>query len=526
MLECYEAITTVADVPGLHAARRPEQTALIFGDRRVSYRELALRSNQVANGLIDLGLQAGARAGLIGFDCDKSYEVLFGCAQAGIVLVPVSWRLEPDEITYILQDAEVEVLFVSAEAIATIEPLMGSCRRLRTLIVLDASVNRHIAYDTWRDACAPDRTQQAINPAQALVQVYTSGTSGRPKGVVLAHRGFIDLFREIERAGDEFIDWQPDDASLLALPTFHVGGLWWAINGLINGIQNVVMTTFNPTLALELIEKHRVTKLAFVPAMLRFILSEPACSHADVSSVRLVIYGGSPMPRPILEKSQRLFKCRFAQNYGLSETSNMAVFLPPTAHGDLSDARLNAAGRPLRGVSVRILDRHGRELPAGEVGEIAFKTPGSMLEYWRLPQETAETLVEGWVHTGDAGYVDVDGYVYITDRIKDLIISAGENIYPAEIERVLMEHPDILDVAVIGVPDDRWGEVPAAYVVKRPQAALTRSTVLAYARKRIAGFKLPRTVEFIDKLPRNASGKTLKRVLREPHWLGRERRVN
>jgi acyl-CoA synthetase (AMP-forming)/AMP-acid ligase II len=526
MLEYYDAVATLADIPDLHADRRPEQPALIFDGRPTSYRDLATRSNQVANGLIALGLEPGARVALLGYDSEKSYELLFGCAKAGLVMVSINWRLEAGEVSYILQDSDAEVLFVSPEQASAIEAFLPACSRLKTVIALSGPAGSHVAYDAWRDRQATDRPPLRIDPSQPVVQVYTSGTSGRPKGVVVAHRCFLDLVREIVRAGDELVDWKDGDVSLVALPTFHIGGLWWAVHGLLNGAQNIVLRTFNPALALECIQKYRTTKLAFVPAMIRFMLSEPASRETDFSSVEVVLYGGSPMPRPILEKAVALFKCPFVQNYGLSETANMAIYMSASEHRDLSNPRLKAAGKPLRGVSVRIVDDKGRDLPPGKPGEIVFKTPTVMLEYWKLPKETAKTLVDGWLHTGDAGYLDEDGFVYVTDRIKDVIISAGENIYPAEIERVLAEHPDIDDIAVVAAPDDRWGEVPIAYVVRRPGSTLTKGDVLGYARKKIAAFKMPRTVEFIDKLPRNPGGKILKRVLREPHWAGREKRVN
>lgn len=526
MLEFYEAVATLADIPDLHAARWPERTALIFEDRTISYGELAERSNQVANALLAEGLALGTRVAMLGYDSERSYEVLFGCAKAGMVIAPINWRLEPSDIAYIIQDSDAELLLIAPEMAALVEGFLADCARLRRVVVLSGDCGRHTGYENWRNGQRASRPELDIAASTPVVQVYTSGTSGRPKGVVLPHGSFIDLIREIVRAGDELIDWKTEDTSLLALPTFHVGGLWWAIQGMINGARAVVLPTFTGGRSLEAIPKYGITKLAFVPAMLRFLLSEPAAANTDVSSVELVIYGGSPMPRPILEKATALFKCRFSQNYGLSETCNMAIFMSSSEHRDLSNPKLDAAGKPLRGVSVRIIDDQGRDLPPRQIGEIAFKTPGRMLEYWKLPQETARTLVNGWVHTGDAGYVDEDGFVHVTDRIKDVIISAGENVSPAEIERVLMQHPDIDDVAVVGIPDDRWGEVPMAHVVKRPGSELTKAQVLAFARKRVAGFKQPRVVEFIERLPRNPSGKILKRVLREPYWVGREKRVN
>ena len=525
MIEHYDAIATLADIPDHHARITPDRVALIAGERRVSYAELAERSDRVARALVDAGLGRRSRVAMLGADSDRSYELLFGCAKAAMVMLSINWRLEAGEIAYIVEDAEAELLFVTPEMAAIAEAFAASCPRLKAVIRLDDT-----AYPTWRDAAPAGAAtvcrRPAIEPAQPVVQVYTSGTSGRPKGVVLSHRCFLEVIREVVRAGDELIAWRPGDVTLLALPTFHVGGMWFAIHGMVTGATGVVMKAFNAAAALALIEQYRVTKVAFVPAMIRFMLSEPTSRSADLSSVDQLIYGGSPMPPPLLAKARAWFKCPFNQNYGLSETANMAVFMPSSEYHDLANPRLEAAGKPLRGIAVQILDAEGRVLPPGQVGEIALQTAGHMLEYWKLPAETAKTLVDGWIHTGDAGYVDEDGFVYLTDRIKDLIISAGENIYPAEIERVLCQHDDIAEVAVIGVPDDRWGEVPVAIVVRRPGSTLSKADVLSFARKRLASFKMLRTVEFADALPRNSSGKVLRRVLREPYWTGRQKRIN
>jgi long-chain acyl-CoA synthetase len=521
MIEHYDAIATLADIPDHHARITPDHIALIADERRVSWAELAERSDRVARALAVAGLGPEARVAMLGTDSERSYELLLGCAKAAMVMLSINWRLTAGEIAYIVKDAEAELLFVTPEMAAVAEGLAASCPRLKAVIRLDDT-----AYPAWRDAAPAGAGRAAIDPAQAVVQVYTSGTSGRPKGVVLGHRAFLDVIREVVRAGDELIAWRPGDVTLLALPTFHVGGLWFAVHGMVTGATSVVMRAFSAAAALALIEQHRITKVAFVPAMIRFMLSEPTSRTADLSSVDQLIYGGSPMPPPLLEKARAWFKCQFNQNYGLSETANMAVFMPSEEYRDLANPRLKAAGKPLRGIAVRILDAEGRALPPGQVGEIAFQTAGRMLEYWKLPAETAKTLSDGWIHTGDAGYVDGDGFVYLTDRIKDLIISAGENIYPAEIENVLGQHDDIAEVAVIGVPDDRWGEVPVAIVVRRPGSTLSKADVMSFARKHLASFKMLRTVELADALPRNSSGKLLRRVLREPYWAGRDKRIN
>jgi long-chain acyl-CoA synthetase len=522
MLSFYEAARSLADIPGLHATG----TALISEGRHITYPELSSAANRVANALAAHGLSPGARVAFCGLDSEKSYEILFGCARAGMVFVPINWKLHANEIGYIVGNADAEIVFVTPETAQTVRAFFAHLPRLRAAVILRGAAEGFTDYVAWRDAAACDPPRHEVDPGAPVVQVYTSGTSGQPKGVVLTHRGFIDIVREVVRAGDEFIDWTSDDVALLALPTFHVGGLWWAVHGLINKTSNVVMKAFNSAEALAAIADYKVTKLAFVPTMLRFLLSEPAMTSTDLSSVNMIIYGGSPMPGPLLEKAQALFRCRFAQNYGLSETTNMAIFMPPADHAGMTGERRNAAGRPLRGVQIKIIDGTGRALSPGECGEIAIHTPTRMLEYWKRPEATAATLIDGWIHTGDAGYLDADGFLYITDRVKDMIISAGENIYSAELENALQAHPAIDEVAVIGVPDRRWGEVPVAYVVPLPESGLTKAEVMSHARAHIAPFKMIYDVIFIDRLPRNSTGKILKRVLREPHWTGYERRVN
>ncbi|CAN7673231.1 long-chain-fatty-acid--CoA ligase [Trinickia sp. LjRoot230] len=520
----YDAIQTLADVPDLHG----NAPALIFGECTATYDELSANANRVANALVDLGLAPGARIAFVGLDSEKSYELLFGCARAGMVFVPINWKLGVDEIAFVLDDAETQALFVTPELVEAARTWCSKLGRVRTAIVMDSSTSQEgfIDYSTWRDAASTERPTFSATPDAPVVQVYTSGTSGRPKGVVLAHRGFLDLIREIVRAGDEFISWRPGDVGLLALPTFHVGGLWWTVHNLVNASAGVVLKAFGGAAALAAIERHRITKLAFVPAMLQFVLSEPAVASTNLSSVDLIIYGGSPMPAPLLAKAQSVFRCDFAQNYGLSETTNMAIFMPPSEHAAMSGERASAAGRPLRGVQLRIVDRERRDVAPQQRGEIVFNTPSRMLEYWKRPKETAETLSDGWIFTGDAGYLDADGYLHITDRIKDLIISAGENISPAELEQALHMHPQIEEAAVIGIPDRRWGEVPVAYVVTKPDSGLTKGDVMAHARAHIASFKMLYDVFLVERLPRNSTGKVLKRVLREPHWVGHDRLVN
>jgi acyl-CoA synthetase (AMP-forming)/AMP-acid ligase II len=298
------------------------------------------------------------------------------------------------------------------------------------------------------------------------------------------------------------------------------------VRGLALGSTNIVLKAFEPARILEAIPRHRVTRTCMVPAMMQMLLSEPGCEETDFSSLRTIVYGGAPIATPLLERGMKVFGCDFCQIYGMTETGNMAVSLRPADHRTADAPRLLAAGRPLPGVQVRVLTREGRPAAPGEVGEIEVQSPAQMVGYWNRPEETRSTMADGWVRTGDGGYLDRDGFLYVCDRMKDMIICAGENIYPAEIENALRRHDAVADAAVIGVPDELWGESVMAFVVARTGTALEPRAVVRHARRHLADFKVPKTVKVVDQLPRNASGKILKAKLREPFWAGRVRNVN
>jgi acyl-CoA synthetase (AMP-forming)/AMP-acid ligase II len=342
--------------------------------------------------------------------------------------------------------------------------------------------------------------------------MYTSGTTGRPKGVETTHRNFHTLEVAGSAVGPA---WHPGDVSLVCMPLFHIAGAGWALLGLYNGCRNIILPDVVPADILRLIESERVTKTLFVPAVILFLLQEPACATTDFGSLELIEYGASPIAQDVLRRAIEAFGCRFLQLYGLTETTGAVTWLPPEDHDPERGARMASCGKPWGDVELRIVDPAGAALPAGEVGEIVCRTAQVMAGYWNRPEATAAAIRDGWFHTGDAGSVDADGYVYIHDRIKDMIISGGENVYPAEVESALFEHPAIADIAVIGVPDPTWGEVPKAVAVLAPGAHLSLGELQAFARERLAGYKVPKSLEIVDTLPRNPSGKVLKRVLRE-----------
>ncbi len=522
-----EESLVLADVVRRQHARRGDATALVFDGRATSFAELDRRSSRAANALIAEGIGSGARVAFLAKDSDHVYELIFGCAKANAVVLGINWRLAAPEIEFILDDAEAQILFADRALLAKLEPNLAERPHLRAVVSFDRGAPDGTSYVEWRDRHPDDDPSFASDPEQIAVHMYTSGTTGRPKGVMLANRSFFAVIDSMRRAGDPWIGFGADDVSLFNIPSFHIGGLWWAVTTLNAGARAVIMDAFSGWRALELIRDHRVTKVCMVPAMMQLVLLEPNARAVDFSSLTHVVYGGSPISEPLLRQAMATFGCQFAQIYGLTETGNTAVCLRPDDHR-VPDGheRVKAAGRPYPGVRIKVIDGEGNERPPREVGEICIHSPANMLGYWNRDDATRETLRDGWVHTGDAGFLDEEGFVYVCDRVKDMIIYAGENIYPAEIEHVLCSHPAVREAAVIGVPDERWGEEVKAILVLEPGRTVRPAEILGHVRRRLADFKVPRSIDFVESLPRTPSGKVKKAELRAPYWRGRERGVN
>lgn len=519
-------ISTLAELSHSQAQLRGQAIAFWFGSRSSTYSQLNAHANQIANGLLLEGLDENSRVAILGKDSDFHYEVLFGCAKAKTVFTCINWRLSPKEITYILNDSESKILFVTEEYLSLVETILPDLQFITQIIGLNFQHSQWRNFINWRKQFSPEPPALSYSPDDVIVQMYTSGTTGHPKGVLLANRCFFTLMRSMLDQGDEWMDLNPHDKLLVALPQFHMGGIWWAVQGVIVGAQSILIETFVAWQVLELIEKHHITKVEMVPAMLQTTLSEPSCQTTDLSSVQGLLYGGSPISPSLLQRAMAAFKCAFFQIYGMTETGNMAVCLRPEDHDLTRPKLLESAGRPLPNVQIRILDPNNQTLPPTQLGEIWIHSPSNMLGYWKNERATQDVLQNGWIRTGDAGYIDQDGYLFVCDRIKDMIIYGGENIYPAEIENALSLHPAVSEAAVIGVPDERWGELVKAFVVLRPDQNLKQRELINFVRQHIADFKAPKSIEFIDKLPRNPSGKILKRILREPYWQSQQRQVN
>ncbi len=515
---------TLAKLIREQAASIGDHVAFTFEGREHTYGDLDATSSRVARGLLAESVSSGDRVAFLDKNTVELFEMMFGTAKIGAVLCPVNWRLAPPEVAQIINDAQAGVLVVGQEFIPLLDKIEGDLTTVRRILVLGAHPE-HEDYAAWRDRQPADDPGGGLSSDDVALQFYTSGTTGLPKGATLSGRAMHALLPGV----NEFLGLGPDTVSLVVMPLFHVAGTGWALFGLNNGAHNVLLRDVDFGAILEAIPKYGVTDSVFVPAVLQFLLATPGCEDTDFSTLRTILYGASPISEEVLMSSVARFGCKFVQAYGLTETNGAAVVLPAEDHdpNGPNRHRLRAAGIPLPGVELRIAGADDEELPASEIGEVWIKSPANMAGYWNMPEATAAALTpDGWFKSGDAGYLDGDGYLYIADRVKDMIISGGENVYPAEIESVLMAHPGIADAAVIGVPDDKWGEAVKAVLVRAPDTDVADHEIITWCRERLAHYKCPTSVDWTDMLPRNPSGKILKRELREPYWEDRERRVN
>ena len=501
------------------AAERPDRIALREGDRAYSYREVEELTAKVASALIAAGAGKGDRIAWIGKNSDLYFLLLYGAARAGVVMAPVGWRLSPAEWAFIVNDTQAKLVFAGPGFEGLAARLEGKLERAPRIVEAD---------EAWAMIDSAERT--AFAPAQAddaVLQLYTSGTTGHPKGAVLSNRNLFGLRRHSDGLDLPHTHWDDDEAVLVAMPCAHIGGTGLGVMALAAGLPGVVLAEFTPDGVFDAVERHGVTRFFMVPAALHLLLMHPRCASVDYSRLKYILYGAAPIPLDLLRQCIKMFGAQFIQAYGMTETTGTICMLLPEDHDPEGNERMRSAGKPLPGVEVRIVGADGADMPTGEVGEVVTRSSNNMLGYWNLPDATAGTVTDdGWIRTGDAGYLDADGYLFIHDRMKDMIISGGENIYPAEVESAIFGHPAVQEVAVIGVPDPKWGETVKAIVVAKPGMTIDADDVIAWTRDRIAAFKAPRSIDVIDALPRNASGKILRKDLRAPYWEGYERMVN
>jgi acyl-CoA synthetase (AMP-forming)/AMP-acid ligase II len=510
---------TLAGFVDRHAQHKPDGIAIQYGEVQWSWADWASRIRRTAGALRAAGVQRGQCVAFLDKNHPACLEILFAAASIGVVTTIVNWRVIGDELLHVLDDSGARVLFVGAELYAAVEGTVARARGLDRIVVLGGDDDE---YESLLAAAPPAETDSDVADSETALVIYSSGTTGRPKGVLLSQRALVNHSANLAPA----FPFGEGEANLVAMPLFHVGGIGYALFGIRAG-ATTFMTREPDAAALIGAVRGGATHAFFVPPVIARFLDAGEAACAAISGLRHIVYGAAPMPLPLLHRALATWpETNFVQVYGQTELCGAVTALSNADHRDAARPDLQlSAGKAVLGCEIRIVDpESGDRLPAGEAGEIWVRSNQNMTGYLNRPDATADTITgDDWVRTGDIGRLDSDGYVYIEDRLKDMIITGGENVYGPEVESVLLEHPDIADAAVIGVPDDYWGESVKAIVVT--SAHVDADDVIAFCRRQLASYKCPRTVDFTPELPRNASGKILKTTLREPYWQNRARKV-
>ncbi len=504
-LERLADCVALHELARIHSVERPSKIAVADNASSLTYGELFDRAERLAARFRDSGLSPGERIALLAKNDVSFIELSIAASMTGLVLVPLNYRLAQPEIDFILNDCGARILFAgsgygeTARIAASTSPKCGA--------VIDVSTDG--LYGGWAETT--DRwAGQPASGETTIYQLYTSGTTGNPKGALISHNNVITICRN----GVQFLGPFTEDArNLVAMPLFHVAGNGWLFFGLAAGCSNWLVVDLAPETLLETIAEQEITSTLIVPAVIQMLVLNAEAKDMQVLGLKTIVFGASPMPAELLKRAKAVFpETDFIHVYGMTETTCMfGAHDPAQLQAGL---RLESCGRPFPDAEVRIMGPDGQELPAGEIGEIICRTPQMMSGYWNRPEATAKAIRDGWYWTGDAGYVDEEGYLFIRDRIKDMLISGGENVYPAEVENAVLKHPAVADVAVIGVPDEKWGEVGLAVIVMKTGADASDEEIKATVRENLAGFKVPKYIARIDALPRNGAGKVTKDTLR------------
>ena len=507
----------IGDISRLGAKRHPDKTALIMGDDTITYAELENQANRLAWALLAQGVQPGDRVGLLSENSLQFVAIVLASAKVGAYFVPYNFRYSTDEVAYVTGDAEPTVLFAGPGYVDKATSAAAKVKHPPRVVAMEGGNGNSLAHFVDRRPAHPPEV--VVDPESAAMIVYTSGTTGFAKGVLFSHASYVANHFAIAFEGD----LRGSDVSLVALPLFHNGGL----NGvllptlLVGGTAVIAGKGFSPAEQFAAIERHRVTLTMWVPTMLAMLINSGAIERFDTSSLTKIWYGASPISPPVLARARECFHVGFYQLYGMCEIGMTSV-LRPEDHAQ----RAHCTGREMFCADMVLVGENGQPVAFGAVGEIlSARRPLGMIGYWRNEAATIETIQGEWIHTGDLARNEGQGFFTIVDRQKDLIISGGENIYPKEIENVIVDHPAVLEVACFGIPDETWGESVCAAVVLRQAQAVRAEDIIAFCATRLAGYKKPKRVDLLTELPKNAAGKVLKRVLREPHWTARERSI-
>ena len=489
-----------------HAQERPNQVALQSDAVVVTYGQLLFRVARLAAQLVEEGLNPGDRFAVLSKNDVAFCELMMAASRIGAVLVPLNFRLAQPEIEFILRDSGSRLLFAGTEFAATARLVQQRCAACEAVVAISADG----LYGGWIKTA--ERYQAAVRARDTvLFQMYTSGTTGNPKGVLLSQHNVLVMMGNGCR---ELGPFEESSRSLVCMPLFHVAGNSWLFFALAAGCSSELVVNIDPVAILDQIEKSKITCTLLVPTVIQMITAAAEARGLTVRGLKTIAFGASPMPAELLKRARRVFpETDFIHVYGMTEATCMFVSLDPAELR--ANRRLESCGKPFPDAEIMIVDANGDDVPAGVVGEIICRTPQLMVGYWNRPEATAAAIRDGWYHTGDAGYVDEEGFLYIRDRIKDMLITGGENVYPAEVENAVLAHQGIADVAVIGVPDEKWGESVLAVIVPKEGATVRDEEIRSVVRERLAGFKVPRRIERVSALPRNGSGKVTKDALRK-----------
>ena len=501
----------------------PDRVAIVFEGKRYTFSQLNERVNRLANALLNLGIEKGDRVAMLQVNCNQCVEAYFTTAKLGAIYLPLNFRAKGNELIYMLNTSEANTLLIGERYIDLVNSISSNLTSVRHFISIESGHDGMLYYEDMIASSPADEIVTEINDDDTTILVYTAGTTGQPKGVMLSHNSFsIYVLENVTLADPEL-----EEKNILTVPLYHVAGIQAMMAAIYGGRTLLMERQFNAKEWMELVEAEKANRAMMVPTLLKQLVDHPDFTKHDLSSLKVITYGAAPMPFEVIKKAVEVFPgVSFINAFGQTETASTITTLGPEDHvisgteeeKEKKLKRLSSIGKPMSDVEMKIVDEDGRELPVGQVGEIVARGPRVMTGYWRDKEKTEETIdKDGWVHTGDMGYVDEDGYFYLTGRATDMIIRGGENISPEEVEAVLRAHPKIDDVAVIGVPDEEWGEVPRAIVVLKPGETTAAEEIMEYCRDRLASFKRPRSVVFVNELPRNPMGKVLKRVLREQY---------
>jgi fatty-acyl-CoA synthase len=510
-----------------HARENPHGGGIRCGASEHTYAELEALANRLARALLAAGIAPGDRIAILSRNRAEVVVAYLGAAKAGAVLVPMNYRLAPPEWKFILEDSEARLLIAAGDLVAAVTPVADAVPALEVRVAIEARSPRGwCEWDDWLAAQPDSRPRLGIDGATPLFQMYTSGTTGRPKGAVLNHHQALCNILQLQLALD--FGFLRGDRVLVVPPLYHIAGTQLSLGALVTGGNVLLHETFVAEEVVRALSEEAIQRVTLVPVMIQACLEVPGVAERRYPKLRAILYGAAPIAVDVLRRAMETFHCDFAQGFGMTETGTTAV-LTAADHRRAVTSRpelLQSCGRPMPGTLLRIVDAEGNDVPVGTVGEIVVRGPQVMSGYWNRPEANAEALRGRWMHTGDAGAFDSEGYLYLHDRLKDMIVTGGENVYSLEVERVLREHLAIADAAVFGVPDPKWGESVMAVVVARAGERLDPEEVRRFCRERLAGYKVPRRIVLVDEVPRNASGKVLKSALREPYRKGQTRSVS